>query len=628
MTIAVTCQCGGRFAAAPHLAGKTVRCPNCQQALRVPVPPREPLAPIVNPFSESAAPVMAELVPPVATAAPTFHSQDPFGGKATVGGQGVSQPYPQAAQNYAQPETFPQPKAYARPHTAHDAQGYGQSPQKSYLLYYIVGAVLVGFVGSLVVAGIGIYQVIQEAGGMALFEESPFEESQPLPVQSEDYAKARTQFKTTLTSRGGSPQDWDPLVTPSGAAELVYQSGGHVLHAYVDPPPADGQPKPGVVFLHGGFAWGDGDWEMPQPYRDQGFVVMMPVLRGENGQTGDFSLYYDEVDDVLAATSAFAALPYVDETQLYIAGHSAGGTLATLTAMASDRFAALASFSGSMNQAGVGDWDSDLLVYDEAIERETLMRSPEAFAKSFKCAAQLYYGSEEVDVFAAETRRTATTARSSGQNVQDIIVPGDHFSSVEPAIRRSIIFFRQSGLTSGLRRPALPIATPRAAPPEISPPDFSLPEIPEIPAPSAPTQSQIAPGFPTPETPDFSPPEFPRPSNPIPGRPNIPTPRRPSLPRGPMSRHLGVVTFEISDYTGRLPQKMSAQHALIRFPWADLSRIEFDEEARVIRVPVRRGPSMNTGAAKTSLEQAGFKIGATTFKPNDTEDQPPTTTTP
>jgi dipeptidyl aminopeptidase/acylaminoacyl peptidase len=304
--------------------------------------------------------------------------------------------------------------------------------------------------------------------------------SQPLPVQEEDYATARAEFETTLTIRGPAPQDWDQLETPNGAAELIYHSGGHALRAFVDPPPSDGQPRPGVVFLHNGYAWGESDWEMSQPYRDQGYVVMSPVLRGENGQPGDFSLYYDEVDDILAATSAFAALPYVDETQLYISGHSSGGTLASLAALTTDRFLAMASFSGSMNQEGVDDWEyPDKLVYNEFNLRETLMRSPEAFAKSFKCPARLYYGSDE-DWFPEETDRTAATAQKAGLDVQAIMVPGDHYTSVHPAMRRSITFFRQIGDTNGKQPSTSPSNDPpRSAPPEVSYPDFSIPDLPD-----------------------------------------------------------------------------------------------------------------------------------------------------
>ncbi len=619
MTIAVTCPCGGRFAAPPHLAGKTVRCPNCQQPLQVPVPPREPLAPIANPFSDTAPPVEAELVPPVAPTTPAFpQSQDPFGGKATVGGPVTGQPQPHGTPSVA--PTYAQPHGYAQPQAAQRAQGFGQPRKKSYTLYYVIGAVMFGLLGFVLLVGFVAYLVFEELDGMT------FDDSQPLPVQNEDYATARTQFKTTLTSRGEAPQDWDELETPAGAAELIYQSGGRALRAYMDPPPADDEPRPGVVFLHGGFAWGDGDWEMSQPYRDQGFVVMTSVLRGENGQPGHFSLYYDEVDDVLAATSAFAALPYVDETQLYIAGHSAGGTLAALTAMASDRFLAMASFSGSMNLEGVGEWDPDLLVFDDSNERETLMRSPEAFAKSFKCPAQLYYGSEE-EWFEEEIKRTEATARSAGLNVQALMVAGDHFTSVRPALMRSIGFFRQQGFASGKPPPLSPATAPRAVPPRPTPDELA----PRFPGRRAPDDGNATGRTARPEIPgrpDFSIPDFPHPSIPTPSRPNFPTPTRPSLRTGPSSRHQGILTLEVTGYSGRSPQMFSARRALIRSRWADLIQLEIDEEAGTIKVPVRKNVEIDSEAAKEALENVGFEIGAITFKPIGAEDESETAEEP
>jgi poly(3-hydroxybutyrate) depolymerase len=37
-------------------------------------------------------------------------------------------------------------------------------------------------------------------------------------------------------------------------------------------------------------------------------------------------MFYDEVNDVLAAADALAVQPYVDSTGIFVSGHSAGGT--------------------------------------------------------------------------------------------------------------------------------------------------------------------------------------------------------------------------------------------------------------------------------------------------------------
>jgi dipeptidyl aminopeptidase/acylaminoacyl peptidase len=181
---------------------------------------------------------------------------------------------------------------------------------------------------------------------------------------------------------------------------------------------------------------------MARPFRDAGFIVMMPVLRGENGQAGDFTLFYDEVDDVLAAADTLAALPAVDASRIYVCGHSVGGTLALLAAMASDRFRAAASLSGSPDLEGYLRASRVKAPFDASDIREVRLRSPVAYAGSFRCPVRLFCGDEEFWV-QGSTRRTAMLAKQQGIDVEAIEVPGDHFSSISEAIRRSIEFLRQ-----------------------------------------------------------------------------------------------------------------------------------------------------------------------------------------
>lgn len=262
----------------------------------------------------------------------------------------------------------------------------------------------------------------------------------PAAPSQQDYAEARKPFRTRLLRRGPPPQKADPLQTPPGAQRITYRSGDLALAAFVDPPPADGRKRPAVLFLHGGFAFGAEDWDMPRPFRSAGYVVMVPVLRGENGQPGAFSAFYDEVDDVLAAADALAGVPYVDSSRLYVCGHSAGGTLALLAAMTSKRFRAAASLSGSPDMMNVVREQPELVVFDASNPQELTLRSAVMYAGSFKCPVRMYYGSTEF--WAADpSKRTAALARQRGLDVEAIMVPGDHFTSVPPAIAKSIEFF-------------------------------------------------------------------------------------------------------------------------------------------------------------------------------------------
>jgi len=181
---------------------------------------------------------------------------------------------------------------------------------------------------------------------------------------------------------------------------------------------------------------------MTKPYRDAGFVVLMPTLRGENGQGGDYSMFLNEIDDVLAAADKLASLPYVRSDRVYVAGHSVGGTLAMLAAMTSTRFRAAAAFSGSPDQLSWSNGQADLIPFDASNIEEFRIRSPIAYATSFQCPVRLYFGASE-RYFASVTPQLANLARDAGLDVAALSVPGDHFSHVPESMRQSIEFFRQ-----------------------------------------------------------------------------------------------------------------------------------------------------------------------------------------
>ncbi len=262
-------------------------------------------------------------------------------------------------------------------------------------------------------------------------------------VQREDYAEVRARFRTKLSHQGPSPQQEPMPRCPAGVTEVEFASGPLRLKAWVNRPPQDGPARPAVLFVHGGFGFGPPDWDMAQPYRDAGYVVLTPMLRGENGQPGSFSLLYDEVDDVLAAAKYLAKQPYVDAERLYLAGHSSGGGIALLAAMASGQFRAVASFDGLPDMAAVFKPGSEAneVRFDLNDPRELQVRSALAYAASFKCPARLYYSRQAWEHMHLTSRRTAEVAKERGLDVEAHLVEGDHLSMVQPAMKQSIEFF-------------------------------------------------------------------------------------------------------------------------------------------------------------------------------------------
>jgi dipeptidyl aminopeptidase/acylaminoacyl peptidase len=258
-----------------------------------------------------------------------------------------------------------------------------------------------------------------------------------LRASAVDYAEARQKFRTTLVRTAPSPQPWDPVKVPADARDITFESDGHELHAWVSP--ESKTRKPAVVVLHGGFAFGLEDWTMTKPFRDAGYVVMMPILRGENGSPGSFSLYYDELNDVLAAAKVLEQRADVDPKRMYVTGHSAGGSLAVLAALASQQFRASAPLSGIVD-ATIHTETPELTPFDTSNAEELRMRSAIVFAASFKCPTRLYLGEEEEWAKPAN-EETARRAKAAGHDVEVVVVPGNHHTMLDAAILAAIAFF-------------------------------------------------------------------------------------------------------------------------------------------------------------------------------------------
>jgi Glycogen recognition site of AMP-activated protein kinase/Prolyl oligopeptidase family len=311
--------------------------------------------------------------------------------------------------------------------------------------------------GLSIVGAAGAYFAVQPRG---LFDPE-------VRIQSENYVEARRHFRTKLLRKGGSPQRDVLSLTPPPYVEAVeYPSGGLRLNAWLAGHQEPGPPRAAVLFLHGGFEFGAADWDMAVPYWEAGFVVMAPMLRGENGQPGMFSFLYDEVDDVIAAADFLARHPAVDSTQVYLAGHSAGGTLVQLATLASRRFRAAASFDGSPDQQLLYNGSAKKpgnhreVVFDATSVRELEVRSPLAYVLSLTSPIRLYYSYEASPLAQRPSRRFAEHARRRGVDARAVRVWGSHMSHVARAMPNSIDFFKQR-----LGPEAVRLLRPRIRPP-------------------------------------------------------------------------------------------------------------------------------------------------------------------
>jgi acetyl esterase/lipase len=260
----------------------------------------------------------------------------------------------------------------------------------------------------------------------------------PTP-QTEDLPTSRKNFVTKLLVRGPAPQQYQDEKPPPGVRQIEYPSGGLKLKGWQSADPGDGKRRPGVVYLHGGWAFGAEDWRDAAPFADAGFVLFMPMLRAENGNPGIYESFYGEVDDAIAAGKYVACLPSVDGDNVFLAGHSVGAVLTTLVAMMPSRYKAAAALSGYVDmESWVARSPEAHVPYDRTNPEEVRVRNPMAFASSLRCPLTLYVE----PVMRRVNEPLARSARQAGKECELVVVPGDHLTMVAPAVKRAIEQFR------------------------------------------------------------------------------------------------------------------------------------------------------------------------------------------
>jgi dipeptidyl aminopeptidase/acylaminoacyl peptidase len=259
-------------------------------------------------------------------------------------------------------------------------------------------------------------------------------------VSAENLEEARSGFVSKLTVRGPAPQKYQNRKPPPGVREVEYVSRDLKLKGWLSSTGDDAVKRPAVVFLHGGWAFGGGDWEDAEPFAKAGFVLFMPMLRAENGNPGIYESFLGECDDAIAAGNFVASLPNVDSSKVFVVGHSVGAVLTCLVSMLPSPYQAAAAFDGYVDMETWAARSPPALVpYDRTAREEVRVRNPMAFAGSIRCPIRLYTG----DNGRAVNALLADKARQAGKDCELVVVPGDHQAMVAPAVKRAIVWFRE-----------------------------------------------------------------------------------------------------------------------------------------------------------------------------------------
>jgi acetyl esterase/lipase len=218
---------------------------------------------------------------------------------------------------------------------------------------------------------------------------------------------------------------------PSGVNEVAFMSGELKLRAWVAYPRGSSlhEKVPAVVYFHGGFAFGPGDFEDAKPFLDAGYALMCPMLRGENGNPGNFELFMGEVDDAKAAVEWLARQDRIDASRIFTFGHSAGGAISALLSLHDVPIRHGGSSGGLYGESFFHR--VPYMPFDANDWVEIQMRILVGNTKWMRNTHYAFVGEADASQAVAE----ATTESVDQQLLTVITIEGDHHSSLAPSIQ-------------------------------------------------------------------------------------------------------------------------------------------------------------------------------------------------
>lgn len=248
----------------------------------------------------------------------------------------------------------------------------------------------------------------------------------------------KNDYTTQLTKVGKSPQEYENDNPPSGVDVIQYDSNGIKLQAwFAKPDKKMSQAIPAVVYLHGGFSFGKQDFFDTKAFIDNGFAVMTPTFRGENGNRGNFELFYGEVDDALAAVDWLQKQDGIDKNRIFIFGHSTGGAISELTSLSDKEGVLLSGSSGSLYPPQVFSSWGDITPFDLNNKKEIFLRTFILNTKYMERKHIAYLGKDDVDSKLLTSYQKIIRKNSAPLEIK--IIDGDHFSSLNDSINQFIV---------------------------------------------------------------------------------------------------------------------------------------------------------------------------------------------
>lgn len=255
-------------------------------------------------------------------------------------------------------------------------------------------------------------------------------------AQSADtLANARANHRTTLTIPLRQP---NPAPRPPADIMSIvhYPSAVGQISGYLTRLPEDGVRYPAIIWISGGDT-AIGDFWSPQPrdndqsaaaFRNRGIIVFYPSLRGLNGNPGQIEGFFGELDDLVAATAWLKQQPGVDPNQVYLGGHSSGGTMVLLASEYAHAWAGVFAFGPVTDPRVYGQIAPVPIAAND--EEGARLRAPIHWLASIRQPTLVIEGSGRGNIGELERLRAA----NSNSHVSFVSAGGcDHFSVLRRA---------------------------------------------------------------------------------------------------------------------------------------------------------------------------------------------------
>ena len=197
--------------------------------------------------------------------------------------------------------------------------------------------------------------------------------------------------------------------------------------------PTTTEPAPVMVYLHAGFAWHNGLAEAVRWLTEEGWFVFMPTVRGENGNPGVYQLLCGEVDDAAAAVRWISRQPGVDPERVAVFGHGAGGALSAMLSLYPDLPVAHTGSAGGLYFEKLLRGWGPMVPYAAGDTTEMRRRLFVSHLADLHRPHHAYIG--ETDALKAVIEPAELRASAVGAPLHIRRVPGDHRTSVAPALR-------------------------------------------------------------------------------------------------------------------------------------------------------------------------------------------------